>query len=129
MGNIVASHLSDYYGPYVIRYVGTMDIRKSFRESTADEYFDWAKKYHPKNYFRTYCFYNEEVFVEYQTGSPLKWDLWVTVREDNSDWKPIPGTKYYENLQPRDRNKKFLPIAVTEKEVKKWIQNSALVLV
>jgi len=129
MEPVLATLFSDYYGPHVIRYVGTMDIRKAFRESTVDEYFKWSKKYHPRYYFRTYCFYNEEVFEEYGTTSPLKWDVWVTVEEDNPDWKPIPGTRYYEMLQPRGKKKKYLPIAVTEKEVEKWVQNSQLVLV
>ncbi len=51
------------------------------------------------------------------------------MKEDNPDWKPIPETRYYEMLQPRDKKKKFLPIAVTEKEVEKWTQSSQIVLV
>lgn len=116
----------DYYGPIKLRYSGTVDIKKFFKENPGSEGLDfsikWMQKYHPKHAFPGY--YKMIPLSEKTPNGYMKFEVWVPEKGDNKDWKPVTGTRYYENLQARDRNKKYLPIAVTEKEIEKWLKNS-----
>lgn len=113
---------TEYYGYYVMRYVGTIDLADAHRDNDVDVVYKWNKKYHPRWYFGTYGLRNEQKCTE--GNGCMKWDVWVVVKEDNPDWRAIPGTKYYDRLKDKDRKKKFLPVAMTEKDVEKWVEAS-----
>jgi len=119
---VIFTDLCEYYGPVVYRYVGTIDMAESLKFIDVEESLKWTKKYHPKHFFGTYKLKNLDKFQEF--GGHMKWDVWAVVKEDNSGWSAKPGTKYYERLQEKDRRKKFLPIALTEKQVDEWVAAS-----
>ena len=121
--NVLVTHLSDYYGPYIMRYVGTIDQAEALRLNDVDIVYKWAKKFHPVHYFYSHLLTNEQ---KCESGSGcLMWDVWTAVAEDNPDWRAIPGTPYYGKLTVRNLRKKSLPIAIDEKKVEQWISASA----
>lgn len=119
---VLCTGLSEYYGPVVYRYVGTIDMREGIKLNEIDETMKWTKKYHPRHFFGTYKL---RTLDEFQTqGGHMKWEVWVVLREDNPDWRAKPGTEYYEKLQGKYRSKKYLPIAWPEEHIDKWIAAS-----
>lgn len=121
--HVLVTHLSDYYGPYIMRYVGTIDQAEALRLNDVDIVYKWAKKFHPVHYFYSHLLTNSQK-CESRSGC-MKWDVWTAVAEDNPDWRAIPGTPYYGKLTVRNLRKKLLPIAINEKRVEQWISASS----
>lgn len=119
---VLFTDLCEYYGPFLKRYVGTVDMLEALKLNDIGDTIRWTQKYHPKHYFGTYSLTNQEKFQE--MGGYMKWDVWVPIKGDNIDWIPKPGTKYSENLRGNARSKKFLPIAWPEKYIDEWIAAS-----
>lgn len=121
--HVLVTHLSEYYGPYIMRYVGTIDQAEALRLNDLDVVYKWTKKFHPVHYFSSHLLTNRQ---KCESGSGcLRWDVWTAVAEDNPDWRTIPGTPYYGKLTGRNPRKKLLPIAIDEKKVEQWISASA----
>lgn len=123
ISHVLVTHLCDYYGPHIMRYVGTIDQAEALRLNDVDIVYKWSKKFHPVHYFHSHLLTNKQ---KCESGSGcMKWDVWTAVAEDNLDWCAIPGTPYYEKLTGRSLRKKLLPIAIDEKRVEQWISASA----
>lgn len=124
MNKILVTKLSDYYGPYVERYLGTIDIADALLSKEVgdvEEIYQWMKKFHPVHFFGTFSVRNPD--KDKGNGS-MKWEVWVPVDADNEGWKAVTGTRYFDLLRPADRKKSFLPIAREEVEVSSWISAS-----
>lgn len=119
---VLYTSLSEYYGPVVYRYVGTIDMAEALKYIDVDNLYEWTQKYHPVHFFGTCNLKHLDKFHKH--GGHMKWEVWTVLREDNPDWMAKPGTPYYGKLQKRDRRKKILPIARPEKHIDKWIAAS-----
>lgn len=120
--HVLVTYLCEYYGPHIMRYVGTIDLAEALRLNDVDIVYKWLKKFHPVNYFSSYLLTNRQK-CESMSGC-LKWSLWTAVTEDNPDWRAIPGTPYHGKLTSRSLRKKLLPIAVDEGTVERWVSAS-----
>ena len=105
-----------YYGTYVIRRIGRIDITKG----PTDLYQSWRVRYHPVKWFGGQTVRN---------ATKTAWDLFLPLIEDNRAWQP-QGTEYgqkcaYAGVKPRE----ILPIAVKAARVEKWVAESVVFLV
>jgi hypothetical protein len=98
---------SDNYGKFFIRKVARVDLSKASEEAFAK----WPK-FHPRNYFG--MLYFDQGFTP--DSNALQWNIWLPLKRDNEDWS-YAGTKYFEQTK-----KKKLPIAVSDRDLNKWLE-------
>lgn len=95
---------------------------------SSKDFLVWLDKYHPKTFFGSWESYDQIVDPRATSlyGNVVGFDVWVPAKEDNSNWRLIPGSGYAA-FNPR---LKTLPIAISQKKIEKWLRVSdALLLV
>ena len=113
---------SEYYGTYYMRVCAIVSIYQVYDQST-DHGSKWFKKYHPMH---QYCSYmcKDWGFPDSSFGGNIETHLvcGFVLADDNKNWKP-KGTKYESVCDSCScKPSKRLPIAMSAKNYKKWLE-------
>ncbi len=110
---------SDTYGTYTMRCVANIDW---FPGIDADQYFKWAAKHHPKHFASAYMMVSDpDPNVDSRYSS-----LFVPLESDNEQW--YQSNRNCTFLKQVKRRRK-LPVALTEKELNKFLNASTFMFV
>lgn len=105
------------YGSYVFTCVGLIDLIDGNNKEAINfnDVSHWMSEYHPKHFFRSY------VAQKFDSVNPWKFYVSIVLESDNKDWaKNNPDCDYLKSSGAGNR----MPIAINNKRLKKWIENS-----